>query len=443
MSALRWVSWFLTAAMALHAEFPGAIAIRDARVVTVSGPVLQRGTVLIRNGLIEGAGAGIAIPSDAWVIDGTGLTVYPGLIDALGPTGIVSAPAPPPGPAASARGAGAAARPADVPLTKGPEDRPSNNSWIRAADLIDPGDTRISAARNAGFTSAVAVPGGSIFSGEAAFLNLAGSRKSRMVVAAPVAQYVTMDRRGYAGEFPASLLGSIAYVRQVILDAGNYKLEKAAWDRHAAGARRPDYDRALEGFLECPRVLLPARSAVEIERMIRFAAELKTPAVIYGAPEAYGAVEFIARTKVPVLLSLNWPARARDSDPDAPVSLRTLELWDRAPSSAAELAKAGARFAFYLDGTALRDLPKAVKRALDAGLSRADAVRAFTLSAAEIYGLDDRLGSIEKGKMANLIVTDGELFQEGTRLKYIFVAGAKYEPDPPEPPAPAARGGAE
>ena len=440
MFALLWVWWCLAAAAALHAEVPGAIAIRDARVVTVSGPVLERGTVLIRDGLIEAAGAGIAIPSDAWVIDGTGLTVYPGLIDALGPTGI-PAPAPPPTPPNPVRGGRAAAATSDVPITKGPEDRPSNNSWIRAADLIDPGDTRISAARNAGFTSAVAAPGGAIFSGEAAFFNLAGSRKSRMVVAAPVAQYVTLDRRGYAGEFPASLLGSIAYVRQVILDAGNYKLEKAAYDRHARSARRPDYDRALEGVLECPRLLLPARSAVEIERMIRFAADLKAPAVIYGAPEAYAAAEFVAGTKTPVLLSLNWPARARDSDPDAPVSLRTLELWDRAPSSAAALAKAGARFAFYLDGTALRDVPKAVKRALDAGLSSAGAIRAFTLSAAEIYGLDDRVGSIEKGKVANLIVTDGELFQEGVKLKHVFVDGMKYEPEPPEPPAPASRGG--
>jgi imidazolonepropionase-like amidohydrolase len=133
-----------------------------------------------------------------------------------------------------------------------------------------------------------------------------------------------------------------------------------------------------------------------------------------------------------VLVSLKWPEKSRDADPDEPDSLRTLELRERAPSTPAALVKARVPFAFYTEGTAARDIPRAMKRALDAGLSEADAVGAFTLNAAEIYGIADRLGSIDRGKIANLVVTDGPLFGEKSKIRYVFVDGVKYEPPPPE-----------
>jgi imidazolonepropionase-like amidohydrolase len=423
----------------VRADPPGVYAIRNARVVTVSGAPVARGVVVVRDGLIEAVGASVAIPPDAWVIEGEGLTVYPGLIDALSSIGIpASAPAAAPSAAAAAPRRGGSAGGA-LPVTKGPEDRPSCNSWARAADLFDPADSRIAEARSAGFTAAVVYPTSGVFAGQGALIQLAPGQRRRLVVASPAGQYLAIERRGYAGEFPASLLGAIAYVRQVYLDAASYRLEKAAWEKRATAAGRPDYDRALEGVLECPRALLPARSAVEIDRMIRFGAELKTPVVLYGGHEAYRAATRLAATSTPILVSLKWPERARDGDPDEPVLLRTLELWEHAPESPAALAKAGARFAFYSDGAAPRDVAKAVKRALDAGLSVEAAVRAFTLGAAEIYGLQARLGSIDKGKIANLVVTDGELFREQTKVKYIFVDGEKYEPAP-APATPGARG---
>jgi len=104
---------------------------------------------------------------------------------------------------------------------------------------------------------------------------------------------------------------------------------------------------------------------------------------------------------------------------------------DKAPSTPGVLAKAQVKFAFYSDGIANpKDVAKAVKKAIDAGLAPADAVRAMTLSAAEIYNVADRLGSIDKGKIANLVVTEGDLFQDRTKVKYVFVDGAKYEPQP-------------
>jgi len=136
-----------------------------------------------------------------------------------------------------------------------------------------------------------------------------------------------------------------------------------------------------------------------------------------------------------VLLSLKWPAKPAETNPDDVDELRALEIRDRAPTAPALLARSGVKFAFYADGVERRaDFFQAVKKALDAGLSADDAVRALTLTPAEIYGVADRMGSIEKGKIANLVITQGDLFQEKTLVKFVVVDGVKYEPVEEAPP---------
>src|SRR5262249_37896475 len=136
-----------------------------------------------------------------------------------------------------------------------------------------------------------------------------------------------------------------------------------------------------------------------------------------------------------VLVDLKWPERPRDADPDQPETLRVLEMRDQAASTPGLLAKAGVKFALYagaLDRPS--DVGRAVKKAIDAGLSPAAAIRSMTLTPAEIYGVSDRLGSIEAGKIANLVVTKGELFQERPDVKLVLIDGVKFEPTP-EPQA--------
>jgi hypothetical protein len=412
----------LVVAVSLYAGPPTALAIRNARIVTVSGPVIEKGTVLVRDGLIEAVGANIAIPPDAWIVEGEKLTVYPGLIDALSTVGMPdAAPTPPTAPAAPA---------APPPRTRvrGPEDRPSCTSWLRAAHQLNPADRRIEQLRSLGFTTAVVYPTRGIFAGQGAVVNLAGE-KGAMVVASPAAQYLTLSAGGFLS-FPGSLMGVMAYMRQIYLDAAHYRAERDRYNAQPAGVKRPGYDRALEGVLESPRILLSASRAVELDRMTSFARDLKQPTVLYGGAEAYATAAMLRDAGMPLLVSLKWPERPREADPDEVDAARVLEMRERAPSTPAVLAKAGARFALYTGGQSGRDLARAMKRALDAGLAPLDAVRAFTLAPAEIYGVADRLGSIEKGKIANLVVTDGEIFREKTKVKHIIVDGAKYEPAP-------------
>ena len=145
----------------------------------------------------------------------------------------------------------------------------------------------------------------------------------------------------------------------------------------------------------------------------------------------------------PVILNVKWPVRERDSDPDEEPSLRTLELRDKAPTNPMVLAGAGIKFAVSSDGQdAPREVIRSLKRSIDLGLKKEDALRALTLSAAEIYGVADRLGSVERGKIANLLVTDGDLFDEKTKVQMVFIDGVKYLPVPEAPPGGAAAGAA-
>jgi hypothetical protein len=403
----------------------GYFAIQNATIHPVSGPSIARGTLVVRGGLIEAVGADVAAPAGAWTIDGAGLHVYPGLIDALSRWGLSADP-----PTAPARGRGDAPTTADVQFQDdgGPEERSSNTSWLKAADLLKPEDAALTAARNAGYTTAVVFPQTGIFAGQGAALNLNGGRSGEMVVLSPAGQFLTVATRGYA-TFPGSLMGSFAYIRQMFLDAAHYKEAKAVYAANPRGLSRPAYDRALEGLLESPRVLLPASRKVEIERMLRFGKELGTPFVLYGGTEAWRSAEALRTAGVPLLINLRWPERDLEADPEAEESLRTLEAREMAPAGPVAMVKAGAQFAFYSGGVERpADIRRAVRKAVAAGLSQDAALRAMTLEPARIFGLDDRLGSLETGKIANLFITDNEWLEERAKVKMIFVDGKKFAP---------------
>jgi len=449
----KQLCWLVAAAVfglaaAAVGEEPSYFAIRNARIVPVSGPPIQNGTVVIHNGLIAAVGAAAVIPPAALVIDGKGLTVYPGLIDALSTVGLVEAAAPA---AVPSRAAPPATPPTPAPAAEtarpaqGPEDRPATTPWVNAADLISPSEGRIESARNAGFTTALVAPPRGIFAGYSALINLAGERAGSMVVKTPVALHLTLSTSGSFGSYPGSLMGTLAYVKQTFLDARHYRQAWAAYNGGSRGRLRPQYDRALEGLQPAASgrilVFLPAHTEVQIRRYLDLGRDLETPFLLYGAHEGYRAAELLAERKAPVLVSAKWPEKERDADPEFQDSLRTLRLRDRAPSTPAALHKAGVRFAFYSDGIASPgEVLRNVKRAIDAGLPADAALRALTLSAAEIFGVADALGSIEPGKVANLVVADGDLFNEKTKIKHVFVDGRKFgvpeeEARPEQPPA--------
>jgi hypothetical protein len=434
-------SLLLAALSVLGAEPSSAVAIKDAHVVTVSGADLPKATVILRNGLIEQVGENVNIPPDAWVIDGTGLNVYPGFIDSLSTWGIPNAN-PPATPARTPVGPPGAVA-ASQPRVRGPEDHPQTYSAERAADMVAPNDNRLEIARAAGFTSAATFPNRGIFMGQGALINLAGERARDMVLAQPIGQEVAfrVGSGGMGRAFPSSLMGNISYVRQLYLDLDQYKQAKELYAAHPNGTARPEYDHDLEGLAESPRLLLPAEESQQIDRMISFGQELKVPFVLYGLHEAYKDIDRLKSAHVPALVSLKWPEKPRDTDPTVIPNYRDLVMRDQAPGVPAMFAKAGVKFAFYSDGvnTAL-ELKRAIKKALDAGLKPEDAIRALTLSPAEIYGLSDRLGSLDKGKIGNLVVTRGPAFDDKSTIEYVFIDGKQFQPSKELQQAPPAGG---
>jgi imidazolonepropionase-like amidohydrolase len=415
---------------------PRYFAIEGARIVPVSGPVIESGTVVVADGLIKAVGTNVPIPPEAWVINGKGLTVYPGLNDAMTDVGLVAAPTGGPG-------GGVGGRPAPQKLSMGPEDRPGTTPWVIAADEIKPDDKRIESWRNAGFTTALVAPRGGVFPGQGSVINLAGERAGDMVVKSPATLDLDFKPIGGFFSFPGSLMGVIAYVRQVFIDARWYTDAEQVYKGHTRGLERPAYDRTERVVSHALRgkelVLVPANNEIQILRGLRLIDEWKIPAALYGGQQSYAVADAIAAKKIPVLVSLKWPEREKDADPEAEQDLRTLQFRDRAPSSPAALQKAGVKFAFYSEGiTSPKDILKNAKKAIDAGLAEYAALRALTLSAAEIFGVDDRLGSIEPGKIANLVLADGDLFSEKTKIKYVFVDGRRFEvretERPKEPP---------
>ena len=428
----------------VHTQEAAVWAITNARIVPVSSPTLEKGTIIIRNGIIEAVGASITIPGDARVFDGAGLTIYPGLIDALSDVGIEEAR---PQAQAGQRPAATPAMPArpGAPAQQQPEGEPSEESrgltpYKQAADMISSTHRKIESARNAGITTALAAPRAGFFPGQSSVINLSGRAVGHMVVKTPVAYHINMSQaRGFGGGYPGSQMGVIAHIKQTLMDAQRYE---AVWNQYRTtpGVPRPEYSPALEALQPALKRQLPVviggNTPPEVERALAVAEEFNLNPVIAGGMEAAPVAALLKQKNVPVLLAVKFVERERDADPEAREELESLKRRIEAPANAAALAKAGVRFAFISDDMANpRDFIRNVGKAVEAGLDRQAALKALTLIPAEILGIADRFGSIETNKTANLVLATGDIFAANTRVKYVFVDGQRFEIPEPETPA--------
>ena len=419
-------------------ESPSSYAITNARLVPVSSAAIDRGTIVVRNGVIVAIGANVTAPADARIIDGTGLTIYPGLIDAYSSLGLRS-PAAGGGGGGGFGGGAAAVRPAGAPNSTRPI---GLQPEVRAVDqLVD--NTDFSSAHAAGLTAALTAPSGRTYEGQSALITLTDSDFSSMVIRPTVALHVGFQGIG-GGQYPGSLLGVMAALRQSLLDAQQYRDVHAAYARNPRGARRPAFDPSMDALQPVLAGTMPvvfrASSQREIERALDFAKEFRLKAIIGGGTEAYRVADRLKADNVPVLLSLNFPRRTAPAA-GAPASadpepMRILRDRVQAPKTPGELNKAGVRFAFQSGGAAYTEFLPNLRRAVDGGLAADQALRAVTLGAAEVLGAADRLGSLEVGKVANLTVVRGDLFAADSRVTTVYVDGR-----PRNIPAPAVAGG--
>ncbi len=400
-------------------------AITNAKIVTVSGVTIDKGTVVIRNGLIDSVGATVTPPADATVIDAGGATLYPGFIDTLTNLGIPARPTTAGGPGGQP---GAAASPTPVsnsnyPAGLRPEDMAE--SEIRA------GDSQFQASRNAGFTTALTTGHTGIFSGQSAVINLAGDSVSAIVIKSPFAQHVSFVTIG-GGVYPGSLLGTFSALRQIFNDAKRLQENQRAYAADPRAMRRPDGDRSLEALFPAINRQMPvvfnANREIEIVRALDFIRDYDLVGIIAGGQEAGKVAARLKAQNVQVLLSLNFPQRTASASTDAdPETLDTLRFRAEVPKTAGKLAAAGVKFAFHSGGATAADYFSNAGKAIENGLERDAAIRAMTLGAAEVLGVDNRLGSIEAGKIANLVVVKGDIFGRDRFASHVFVDGKFFE----------------
>jgi imidazolonepropionase-like amidohydrolase len=391
----------------------GTYAIRNAHIVTVSGPEIDDGTIVIRDGKIEAVGAGVSVPSGAQTIDARGLWVYPGMIDAATSMGLVEV----------GQGASGTVDTAEVG---------DLNPNAKAIIATNPHSAHIAVTRVDGVTSAVSLPLGGLISGQAAILNLVGTSPLEMAVVPYAALVINYPRAGGGGggggffvpDQPVNLTEALAQanrqleqIRKMLRDADAYGRAQDAYAKDKT-LPRPDQNVLLEPLVPYVRgerpVIFRADRETDIRGAVRFAEELKLKAIILGGEDAWKIATFLKEKNVPVILTgiLDLPSREDD-------------FYDALYENAARLQQAGVRFCISTgdSGANVRNLPFYAGMAAAFGLPKAEALKAVTLYPAQIMNVADRLGSIETGKMANLVVTDGDLLEARTHVRHLFIDG--------------------
>jgi imidazolonepropionase-like amidohydrolase len=411
----RFVALLLfLAAPALFADAPGVYAITGGTVHPVSGPAIENGVVIIRGGLIEAVGKNdIPIPLDATNIDAKGAHVYPGLIDAQTSLGF-AAPAARRG--FGGGGGGGARRQTEETAEPTPD-----SLAIRSAKISD---DDADARRAIGVTTIITAPAAGIFNGQSVALNLGSGAIESRVIKSPAAMQVSFNPRA-AWTYPDSLMGVISYIRQTLMDAQQHTAARTIYERNPSGLKRPDENPSLEALQPVLGRTLPVVFIADSEEMIRraqrIAAEFNINYIISGAREAYAMSGDLKN--VPVLVSVRWPVAPSDKDDQQDQPLRVIRFRQLAPTSPASLAKSGATFALVSGAGKTGDFLPGIRKAIKNGLSDDDALRATTLSPARIFGIDRQLGTLDKGKIANVVVSDKPIFEEKSKVTHVFVDG--------------------
>jgi hypothetical protein len=439
MTSLALAAGLLPALAYVRAERPRVYALTNAKIVVAPGKVIEKGTIVLRDGLIEAVGAKVDVPADAVEIDATGKTVYPGLIDAYTNLGLrrTSTDAAP-----SERGAptvpGFGQRRETPAGAIHPLSRVRPETQARHLILpFDPDNSKDAERyRNMGITTALVAPESGVFRGESALINLKDATPaSELILKERVAQHVAFEHGGFGQRsYPSSLMGSVATFRQVLLDADRYRAWKKRYDAHPAGMHRPDANLAFEALLpvldRARPVVFETTSNQDVFLVDRLAREFNLNAVIVGSGNEWEWLDRIKATGLTLILPITIPEKPKvdEGDEVIDVSLDELRRYVNAPENPKRLHDAGIKFALTTHGLKNPvDFSKNLRKSINAGLPAEAALTALTTVPAELFGVSSMLGTLEPGKIANLVVASGDLFAEKTKVNRVFVDGYEYK----------------
>jgi len=393
----------------------GTFAIVNARIVTVSGAVIENGTVVIQNGKITAVGAGATVPAGAERIDGKGLSVYPGMIDAGTRLGLAEI------------GQGANA-------TVDATETGTMNSNAKAILGVNPHSSHVNVTRVNGVTTVASAPGGGMISGQATLINLNGSTQMEMAVEPILGLVINYPRitqfAGFGGGFGGQQGPQIDFneairrrdtqideLKKIFRNAENHARALSAYAKDKT-LPAPETDLRMEAMLPYIRgerpIFFTAERERDIRSVVKFVTEMRVKGIIVGGQEAWKVADDLKKNNIAVIYTniYNLPVREDDA-------------YDSLFEAPSKMQQAGIKFAISTgdSGAEVRDLPYHAGLAGAFGLSKENALKSVTLYPAQILGVADRLGSIEVGKMANIVVTDGDLLDPRTNVKYLFISG--------------------
>ena len=392
-------------------------AITNATIFAAPGQQGTKGTVLFRDGVILGMGSNLSLPKDAQVIPGDSLFIYPGFIDGAGNMGITKPKD--------------LERPKDLITSNPPDEIAGITPWRSATEQFSITGNQVDDWRKTGFTVTQVLPDGGMLPGKSSIMVLGNSGSVNVLQdnAALAANF-----RGSRGMYPATLAGVMAKFRDVYQNT-TLALDHSKMYASTAGVKRPELTPTQMGMASVAQKQIPviftASSDLEVRRAIALQKELGFKLILTGLENYESVIDLIKTSGTPVLIKLQVPDdKAIKSQKSEGVTEdtkaqyeRVKEAYDKALKQASLLEKAGIPFGFSTVDTKPGDAMKAVQTLIKNGLSEKAALAALTTNPASIIGINRVAGTIEKGKMANFVISTDSIFKEDAQIKHVVADG--------------------
>lgn len=401
--------------------------LNNAYVVQSPGKMIDLGSVLIRDGLIQAVGKDLKAPADAKVMKADSMYIYAGFIDGLSNLGV---PKPK----------------EDDRSNRGRGQREYNPSYERAGiqtersvvDMLSPEDKALSEMRAIGFTAAHVVPRGGMLPGQGAVILLGGDDAGKMIVSEGSSLFAQFQ--GASGVYPNTDMAIMSKFRELYTQARQHKTHSESYAKNARGMSRPAQNDVLAAFgesIDGQRAIFFAVDGIkEMHRALTLSKELGFPLALAEVTMGQKAIAPLKASGASIFLTLDLPkakAEAKKGEKEETDEEKMMLEKQRAAAQqmheeqAAMLSKSGLAFGFSTLNAKAKDIRPNLERMIKAGLTEDQALAALTTTPAQMLGLSDIMGTVEKGKIANLVVTDQPYFAKGANIRYVFVDGMPSE----------------
>ncbi|MDH5704912.1 MAG: amidohydrolase family protein [Candidatus Aminicenantes bacterium] len=383
---------------------PNVIAIKGAKIIPVVGEDIEQGTILIKDGKIEDIGQNVSVPQDAEVYDAQGLIAYPGMIDSYCYLGLQEISA--------------------VSATVDSRETGQFNPQVKAVEALWPDSMHIPITMSNGITTAVVVCTGGLISGQVGMIRLAGWTPEEMVIRNSVAMHIQFPSvpriRRRESQPQEQTSKQIEELKELLNEVRYYQKRKQAAQKNS-NLPLPGFDEKLEFLIPVVNGKLPVLISVyadkDIRAAIQFVKDEKLKAIFFGVTDGWKVAEEIKKSGIPVVFGSLY---AMPSEWD--------NGYDAIYRNPGVLAKAGVKFSFSSQSASLaKDLPYHAAKAAAFGLDKKEALKGVTIYPAQIFGVDDSLGSLEKGKAANIVLADGDILELSTNIKRVFIDGKEMD----------------